>query len=175
LSEAKSGASVSTKSVSGFAPLNPGYDARTRSPEREFQAISHRALLRWRYTNLPINKQRAVHRDIFAVLSGRVFVTVWECGVWRDGTAQSWRMSYLVAYVRQTATITRLEEECQQVDRGMQLLLAEMQEATAEDCRRGRLRERFMELLEQRGEIARKALLKPASKPSELPALISRR
>ena len=72
-------------------------------------------------------------------------------------------MTDLVALVRQAATITRLEEECYQVDRGMELLLAEMQEASAEECRRGGLRERFMELLEQRGEIARRALLKPAS------------
>jgi hypothetical protein len=83
-------------------------------------------------------------------------------------------MSDLVAFVRQAATITRLEEECHQIDRGVQLLLAEMQETSAEDCRRGKLRERFMELLEQRGEIARRALLKPASKPSNLPAIIGR-
>jgi len=60
----------------------------------------------------------------------------------RDSTAQNWRMSDLVALVRQAATTTRLaEEECHQIDLGVPLRLAEMQEASAGECRRGRLRE----------------------------------
>jgi len=74
-------------------------------------------------------------------------------------------MTDLVTLIMQAATISRLEEECDQVDQEVQQLLIEMEHLSAEDCRHGDSRERFMELLKRRGEIVCKALV--TSKPPE--------
>jgi hypothetical protein len=67
----------------------------------------------------------------------------------------------LVTLIIQRATINRLEMECGAIDGEVQQLVAEMEDLSAEECRRGGFLERFMELLRRRGEIARPVLVKP--------------
>lgn len=75
-------------------------------------------------------------------------------------------MTDLVTLIMQAATISRLEEECDQVDQEVAQLLNEIEHVSIEDRRHGEYRERFMELLKRRGEIVCKALLTSKSAES---------
>lgn len=59
------------------------------------------------------------------------------------------------------ATVSRLEVECERIDREIAQLVAEMEQVSVEECRRRGLRARFMDLLARRGEVAREALVPP--------------
>jgi hypothetical protein len=65
-------------------------------------------------------------------------------------------VSDLVTLVRQAATISWLNQECDPVDRQVEQLLAAMEQVSAEECRV--LGEHFIELLRRRAELARKVL-----------------
>jgi hypothetical protein len=67
-------------------------------------------------------------------------------------------MSDLVGLVMEAAATELLYEEAARIDRDVQRLLAEMEQAPSEECRRS-FAQRLLELLERRGEIARKALI----------------
>jgi hypothetical protein len=75
-------------------------------------------------------------------------------------------MTDLVTLIMQAATISRLEEECDQVDQEVAQLLNEIERVSIEDGRHGEYRERFMALLKRRGEIVCKALLTSKSPQS---------
>ena len=77
-------------------------------------------------------------------------------------------MSDLVGLVMEAAATELLYEEAAQIDREVQQLLAEAEHAPAHECRSA-LAQRFLELLERRGEIARKAPVVFEDPPSERP------
>ena len=68
-------------------------------------------------------------------------------------------MISFVSLVMETAAAELLLEEAAQIEEEMQRFLSEMDHATGEDAHHGVLLERFMELLERRGEVTRKALI----------------
>jgi len=68
-------------------------------------------------------------------------------------------MTSLVNLVMEAAAAEVLHEEAAQIEQEVQRLLAEVGRATAAEPNPGVLRERFMELLKRRGEVARKALI----------------
>lgn len=78
-------------------------------------------------------------------------------------------MTDLVALVMQAAAIKALQEEADQIDQDVQRLLAEMERASVEECRRGGFAQRFIALLRRRGEVARKALVVFREPQSETP------
>ena len=77
-------------------------------------------------------------------------------------------MPDLVGLVMEAAATELLYEEAAQIDREVQQLLAEAKHASAQESR-GTLLQRLIELLERRGEIARKAPLVFEDPPSERP------
>jgi hypothetical protein len=64
----------------------------------------------------------------------------------------------LARLVMKAAATELLYEEAAQIDREVQQLLAEMDRAPASECR-GTLAQRFLDLLQHRGEVAKKALI----------------
>jgi hypothetical protein len=64
----------------------------------------------------------------------------------------------LARLVMKAAATELLYEEAAQIDREVQWLLAEMQRTPASKCR-GVLLQRFLDLLQHRGEVAKKALI----------------
>jgi len=77
-------------------------------------------------------------------------------------------MPDLVGLVMEAAATELLYEEAAQIDREVQQLLAEAKHASAQEPR-GALVQRFIELLERRGKVARKAPLVFEDPPSERP------
>ena len=67
-------------------------------------------------------------------------------------------MTDLVGLVMEAAATELLYEEAAQIDRDVQRLLAEAEQAPLDE-RRGSFAQRLLELLKRRGEIARKALI----------------
>ena len=67
-------------------------------------------------------------------------------------------MTSLVHLVMEAAAAEVLHEEAAQIEQEVQRLLAEVGHATVEEPHHG-FRERFMQLLKRRGEVARKALI----------------
>lgn len=78
-------------------------------------------------------------------------------------------MTNLVTLVMQSAAIEVLQEEADQIDQEVQRLLAEIERASVEECRRGGFAQRFLELLKRRGEVARKAMVIFKEPQSERP------
>jgi len=64
----------------------------------------------------------------------------------------------LARLVMKAAATELLYEEAAQIDREVQRLLAEMERAPASECR-GILAQRFLDLLQHRGDVAKKALI----------------
>jgi hypothetical protein len=64
----------------------------------------------------------------------------------------------LARLVMKAAATELLYEEAGQIDQEMRRLLAEMEHAPATECR-GVLLQRFLDLLQRRGEVAKKALI----------------
>ncbi len=64
----------------------------------------------------------------------------------------------LARLVMKAAATELLYEEAAQIDREVQRLLVEMDRAPASECR-GTLAQRFLDLLQHRGEVAKKALI----------------
>jgi hypothetical protein len=78
-------------------------------------------------------------------------------------------MTDLIGLVMEAAATELLHERAIQIDREVQDLLAEMECAPVEECCSGTFLERFLALLERRGEIARKALVIFEELPSTPP------
>jgi ribosomal protein L17 len=66
-------------------------------------------------------------------------------------------MTDLITLVMQAAATEVLQREADQIDEEVQRLLAEIERAPTEECRRGGFTRRFLELLKRRGEVARRA------------------
>jgi hypothetical protein len=78
-------------------------------------------------------------------------------------------MTDLIGLVMEAAATEFLHEQAIQIDQEVQHLLAEMERASVEECCSGTYMERFLALLERRGEIARKALVIFEELPSASP------
>jgi hypothetical protein len=63
-------------------------------------------------------------------------------------------MNDLVSLVMEAAATELLHVEADRIDQEVQRLLAEMEQASVEDLRRGGSAQRFLELLKRRGEVA---------------------
>ena len=68
-------------------------------------------------------------------------------------------MTNLVTLVMQAAAIEVFQEEANRIDQEVQRLLAEVERASVEECRRGSFAQSFLGLLKRRGEVARKAII----------------
>lgn len=66
-------------------------------------------------------------------------------------------MTDLITLVMQAAAIEVLQREADQIDQEVQQLLAEIEHASAEECRDGGFIRRLLELLKRRGDVARNA------------------
>jgi len=78
-------------------------------------------------------------------------------------------MTDLIGLVMEAAATELLHEQAVHIDQEVQRLLAEMERAPVEECCSGTFMERFLALLERRGEIARKALVIFEELPSTPP------
>jgi hypothetical protein len=78
-------------------------------------------------------------------------------------------MTDLIGLVMEAAATELLHEQAVHIDQEVQRLLAEMGRAPVEECCGGTFMERFLALLERRGEIARKALVIFEELPSTPP------
>ena len=78
-------------------------------------------------------------------------------------------MTDLIGLVMEAAATELLHEQAIQIDQEVQSLLAEMERAPVEEGGSDTFLERFLALLERRGEVARKALVIFEELPSASP------
>jgi hypothetical protein len=72
-------------------------------------------------------------------------------------------MTDLVTLVMEAAATEALREQADQIDQEVQRFLVEAEHVSAGETRDGRFAQRFLVLLERRGEVARKALCRRQS------------